>query len=76
MIGEQMLKEASQKIIENASNTFPAVLMNGPRQVGKTTLFEHSISKSREYVSLDDPRISLLQKQILLYFFKHINLLF
>jgi predicted AAA+ superfamily ATPase len=71
MIGEQMYyKRSLSKIIENASNTFPAVLINGPRQVGKTTLFEHSISKSREYVSLDDPRIRSLAKTDPSLFFK------
>jgi uncharacterized protein len=36
----------------NAANTFPAVVIGGPRQVGKTSLLEHAFPKHR-YVTLD-----------------------
>ena len=32
---------------------FPVVLVTGPRQVGKTTLLEHSVTSDVKYVSLD-----------------------
>ena len=38
----------------NASQTFPVVLVTGPRQVGKTTLLENCAESGRNYVSLDD----------------------
>jgi predicted AAA+ superfamily ATPase len=63
-------KRTLSKIVKNTSDTFPAVLINGPRQVGKTTLFEHSISKKRTYVSLDDPRIRAIAKTDPALFFK------
>jgi predicted AAA+ superfamily ATPase len=38
-----------------ASAEFPALLLVGPRQVGKTTLLQHICGKDRRYVTLDDP---------------------
>jgi predicted AAA+ superfamily ATPase len=63
-------KRTLSKVVKNASNTFPAVLINGPRQVGKTTLFENSMTKQRTYVSLDDPRIRSIAKTDPSLFFK------
>jgi predicted AAA+ superfamily ATPase len=63
-------KRTLSKVVNNASATFPAVLINGPRQVGKTTLFEHSIGKKRTYISLDEPRIRAIAKTDPALFFK------
>jgi predicted AAA+ superfamily ATPase len=63
-------KRTLSKIIKNASATFPAVLINGPRQVGKTTLFEYLINDKRTYVSLDDPRVRVIAKNDPTLFFK------
>ncbi len=41
-------------LIENISDTFPVLLVTGPRQVGKTTLLEHLKGEGRSYVTLDD----------------------
>jgi len=38
-----------------ASETFPAVMVTGPRQVGKTTMLERLADPSRICVSLDSP---------------------
>ncbi|MDR1134134.1 MAG: ATP-binding protein [Synergistaceae bacterium] len=40
--------------LESINASFPIILITGPRQVGKTTLFEKYRSEDREYVSLDD----------------------
>ena len=43
--------------IENLSKTWSAILLTGPRQSGKTTMFKNLAEKEnigREYVSLDD----------------------
>ena len=34
---------------------FPAVMLTGPRQAGKTTLLRHALAGSHRYVSLDAP---------------------
>ncbi len=44
-------------ILENVSKTFPIVLINGPRQVGKSTIFEKSIEDGRTSETLDDPLV-------------------
>ena len=44
----------SNDLIKNISETFPVLLLTGPRQVGKTTLLEHLKEDGRGYVSLDD----------------------
>ena len=47
------IQRTLEKTIKRASRFFPVVLINGPRQVGKTTVFENCEAKSRNYVSLD-----------------------
>ncbi|GHT76717.1 ATPase [Bacteroidia bacterium] len=50
------------QVIKRATNTFPVVLLTGPRQVGKTTLFEKCVESERKIVSLDDIEIRNLAK--------------
>ncbi|NLS96896.1 MAG: ATP-binding protein [Planctomycetaceae bacterium] len=45
-----------------ASRQFPAILISGPRQVGKTTLLRHAAEAERRYVTLDDPQARTLAK--------------
>jgi len=45
------------KTIKKATETFPVVLITGPRQVGKTTVFEQYQEPERTYITLDDPQI-------------------
>jgi predicted AAA+ superfamily ATPase len=42
-----------ENVVKQASDFFPVVLITGPRQVGKTTVFKNCEKKNREYVSLD-----------------------
>lgn len=49
------VNRALEVIVEEVSNTYPVLLVTGPRQVGKTTLLEYVAGDNRKYVSLDDP---------------------
>lgn len=51
-----------ENTVKKVSNTFPVVLITGPRQVGKTTVLREC-DKSRKYVSLDDVNLRLLAKE-------------
>jgi len=43
--------------IRRAMKTFPAVLITGPRQSGKTTLLIEKFSKTHRFVSLENPDV-------------------
>ena len=49
-----MIKRTLSQVIARASESFPVLLVTGPRQVGKTTLLETCAEKDRSYVTLDD----------------------
>ena len=49
------INRAIEKRVLDASGQFRALIVTGPRQVGKTTLLKHLAGEEREYVSLDDP---------------------
>lgn len=48
--------------IRNVSETFPVLLVTGPRQVGKSTLLEKMAGPERKRVSLDNPTLRMLAK--------------
>jgi predicted AAA+ superfamily ATPase len=56
------LERTLSRVIAEVTNHFPVVLITGPRQVGKTTLFERCMELPRIYVSLDDPQLRALAK--------------
>lgn len=45
--------------IKKALKTFPALILTGPRQSGKTTLLKSLLSKTHAYVNLENPDIRL-----------------
>lgn len=49
--------------IKKAMTTFPAVVITGPRQSGKTTLLKQIFGKTHTYVSLEDPDKRLRAKE-------------
>jgi len=48
------IKRDIEKIILETSQSYSAILVTGPRQVGKTTTLRHLIDDDRNYVTLDD----------------------
>ncbi|MFN7734216.1 MAG: ATP-binding protein [Pirellula sp.] len=48
------LPRTLQPVVERVANSFPVLLLTGPRQVGKTTLLEACAGSKRRYVTLDD----------------------
>lgn len=49
-----MLERTLSKTVKEVDQSFPVLLLTGPRQVGKTTLLEMCAGKTRNYVTLDD----------------------
>lgn len=56
-------QRALSSVIEKATKSFKVVLITGPRQVGKSTLFEKMLEPNRTKVSLDDADVLTLAKQ-------------
>jgi predicted AAA+ superfamily ATPase len=56
------IQRTLEAFLRNAAAQFPVLLLNGARQVGKTTLLRHLAKEQREYVTLDDPLILALAK--------------
>lgn len=50
------IKRHAENTIQNLSKMFGAILVAGPRQVGKTTMLER-LTKNMNFVTLDDPII-------------------
>ena len=60
-----------ESIIKKAAREFPAIIITGPRQSGKTTLLKHLFLKTHRYVSLDNPDIRLMAAQEPVLFLKN-----
>lgn len=43
-----------EQVLPNVLETFPSVIVTGPRQVGKTTLLKQALPEGYRYVTLDD----------------------
>ena len=51
-----------EKTLRSISESFPVLLLTGPRQVGKTTLLTRMADRKRKIVSLDTPSMRALAK--------------
>ena len=50
------------RALNTAIKTFPAVVLTGPRQSGKTTLLKLQFGKTHQYLSLENPDVRLRAK--------------
>lgn len=57
------IKRSLEPVLLKAAAEFPAVVLTGPRQSGKTTLLRHLFSKDRGYVSLEPPDVRAAAEQ-------------
>lgn len=56
------IQRAAEKAVKQIIETFPVVLVTGPRQVGKSTMLNHLAEDGRKIVTLDDPDVRYLAK--------------
>lgn len=57
------IPRAAENTVIKIAETFPVLLVTGPRQVGKSTMLEKLSDGKRRIVTLDDPDVRLLAKR-------------
>ena len=51
------IKRSLETVLKKAVSEFPAAVLTGPRQSGKTTLLKEIFGRKFDYVSLEPPDI-------------------
>ncbi|NGX60673.1 MAG: hypothetical protein K940chlam9_00140 [Chlamydiae bacterium] len=54
---KRYISRTLESILKKAVKEFPAVVLTGPRQAGKTTILKHFFSGSHRYISLEPPDV-------------------
>jgi len=58
-----MKPRALSRVIRKALRTFPAIVVTGPRQSGKTTLLKSMFADTHAFVTLEDPDVRIRAKE-------------
>ncbi|MBI4051234.1 MAG: ATP-binding protein, partial [Elusimicrobia bacterium] len=66
----KLLKRTLLRTIQRALKTFPAILVTGPRQSGKTTLLRSEWGRTHRFISLENPDVRLRAQADPIGFFK------
>jgi len=61
-MGMRYIQRGLETTLATAADSFPAVMLSGPRQTGKTTLLREHFGRRYRYVSLEQPPIRALAK--------------
>ena len=56
-MAQAYIERTLETVLKKAATEFPAIVLTGPRQSGKTTLLKHLFGETHRYVSLEPPDI-------------------
>lgn len=54
-----MKRRILARVVQSAVKSFPAVVVTGPRQSGKTTLLRTQLRRTHRYINLEDPDVRI-----------------